>query len=399
MDSIVLYTEEIDDLDEAVEDLLSQMEARGFALKKNSLALFFTEEATDGPELCRLLAEHWDFPIVGCTAMGTLCNWGYYSIGIALLLWTADDCFFSVGMTPLDASGYREEIARTYRTAYEKLPVEPKLILSYGGMFASEENVAGDDIVDAIAAAAGEGIPIFGGLAADGFDFTGYRIYCNGSTVKTGQLLVLVGGSIEPKFVTINSIENRANFSYEVTEARHNEVFRVGGGTFLEALEHEDMAVNKTDVLNDYLLSPFLLTLNREDGDSVEVARNLATLDHAKGSGSFLGAVPKGSILSVGLIGRTDVQKSVRQAFDKILEEIKASNAKFRTLLCTSCCARFLALASNTKEETNAYNGRLPAGVSLIGMYAYGEYCPVHGNKTGKLHNFFHNFTFTIMAI
>jgi len=142
-----------------------------------------------------------------------------------------------------------------------------------------------------------------------------------------------------------------------------------------------------------------VLTINRENGDSVEVARNLSMLNQDTGSGTFLGAVPEGSILSVGIISRTDVQKSVRQAFDVIFSEIEASKGKYKTLLCNSCCARFLALASDTREETDAYSGRLPEDISLLGIYAYGEYCPVKGNKTGEYYNLFHNFTFTIMAI
>ena len=37
--------------------------------------------------------------------------------------------------------------------------------------------------------------------------------------------------------------------------------------------------------------------------------------------------------------------------------------------------------------------------MAFRGMYAYGEYCPVKGNKTGEYYNLFHNFTFTIMAM
>ena len=70
MDSIVLHTEEIDDLREGVGELLAQ--AGAFTLKKNSLALMFAEEETNYPELYSLLREQWDFPIVGCTTMGML---------------------------------------------------------------------------------------------------------------------------------------------------------------------------------------------------------------------------------------------------------------------------------------------------------------------------------------
>ncbi len=399
MDSIVLYTEEIDEAREAAAELLVQ--TWEFPLKKHSLALIFTEEEANLPKLSQILAEHWDFPIVGCTAMGMLARNGYFGIGTFVLLMTADDCFFSAGMArDLEAGNYRDKIAQTYKSLAAALPSPPKLILSYGGMFPSEERVSGDDVVDAIDAAAESKIPIFGGLAADGFNFNGFRVFCNGEVEKHGQLLILIAGAISPKFVTINSVETRANFSYEVTESSHNEVTRLGSGTFLEALEHEDMAVDKTDVLGDYLLSPFVLTINRENGDSVEVARNLTNLNHETGSGTFLGAVPEGSILGVGIISRTDVQKSVCQAFDRIFAEIgNPCCGKHTTLICHSCCARFLALASDTREETNAYSGRLPDGMELLGMYAYGEYCPVKGNTTGEYYNLFHNFTFTIMAI
>ena len=56
-------------------------------------------------------------------------------------------------------------------------------------------------------------------------------------------------------------------------------------------------------------------------------------------------------------------------------------------------------MASNTDAEAEAYQGRLPEGISFLGMYGNGELCPVYGNRTDKIHNFFHNFTFTIMAI
>ena len=45
------------------------------------------------------------------------------------------------------------------------------------------------------------------------------------------------------------------------------------------------------------------------------------------------------------------------------------------------------------------YVNRLPEGVSLLGMYGNGEYCPVVGDKSREIYNFFHNFTFAIMVI
>lgn len=396
MESIVLYTEEIDDLQEAVREIFEQ--AEGFLLKKNSLAILFTEDETDYPELYNLLAEKWKFPVVGCTAMAMLLGkQGYCGTGISVLLLTADDCEFAAGITDdLNKGNYERLIGDKLEELKAGLSSEIKLVISYGGMVTDEQNVAGDDIVAAIDKASG-GVPLFGGLAADGFNFNRFRVFCNGNVKQSGQVMVLVAGNIEPKFVYANSVENRASFFYEVTESRSNQVIRLGNGTFMDALKREDMQVSKTDVLGDYILSPFVLTIHQPNGDSVEVARNLSVLNQETGAGCFLGAVPEGSTLSIGIINRSDVQKSVNLSFDKILNEIREHG--YKTLLCTSCCARFLALASNINAEVEAYTGRVPEGVSLAGLYSYGEYCPVRGNKTGELYNMFHNFTFTILAI
>ena len=396
MESIVLYTEEIDDLQEAVREIFEQ--ADGFGLKKSSLAILFTEDETDYPELYNLLAEKWKFPVVGCTAMAMLLGkQGYCGTGISVLLLTADDCEFAAGITDdLNKGNYERLIGDKLEELKAGLSSEIKLVISYGGMVTDEQNVAGDDIVAAIDKASG-GVPLFGGLAADGFNFNRFRVFCNGTVKQSGQVMVLVAGNIEPKFVYANSVENRASFFYEVTESRSNQVIRLGNGTFMDALKREDMQVSKTDVLGDYILSPFVLTIHQPNGDSVEVARNLSVLNQETGAGCFLGAVPEGSTLSIGIINRSDVQKSVNLSFDKILNEIREHG--YKTLLCTSCCARFLALASNINAEVEAYTGRVPEGVSLAGLYSYGEYCPVRGNKTGELYNMFHNFTFTILAI
>ena len=396
MDSIVLYTEEIDDLQEAVHDLFEQ--AKDFPLKKNSLAILFAEEDTDYPELYQFLSDKWKFPVIGCTAMAMLLGkQGYCGTGISILLLTADDCEFAAGMTgELSRENYESQITETMQKLKAGLSSDIKLVISYGGMVTDERNVAGDDIVAAIDKASG-GVPLFGGLAADGFNFNGFRVFCNGKANQSGQVMALISGNVEPKFVYANSVENRASFFYEVTESKSNQVIRLGNGTFIDALKREDMQVSKTDVLGDYILSPFVLTICQPNGDSVEVARNLSVLNQETGGGCFLGAVPEGSTLSIGIINRSDVQTSVNLSIDKILNDIKGRG--YKTLLCTSCCARFLALASNINAEVEAYMGRVPEGMSLMGYYSYGEYCPVRGNKTGEYYNMFHNFTFAILAI
>ncbi len=397
MDSIVCYSEEIDDFEETVREFQEQLE--GFAFKKNSLGLIFAEEDTEFDEFYEVASKVWDFPFIGGTGMSMfLGEQGQRKNGISMMILTADDCQFSAGITTdLTYDNYKDEIKKTYDELKAEHASEIKLIISYGGMAVTRERVASDDLVYAISDVSG-GVPVYGGTAADGFSFTGFRVFCNDDVLANGQVMALISGNIDPRFVVINSVQNRASFSYEVAEAKNNTVFRLGHGAFLEALKRENMETDKTDVLGVYILSPFLVEIEKEDGDSVEVARNLTTLNQVDGSGTFLGVVPEGAVLNIGVINRTDVKDSVARAFNEIWDDI-GGDTKCRTLLCTSCAARFMALASDTMAETETYMGKLPEGVSLMGMYSYGKYCPVKGNNTGREYNMFHNFTFTILAL
>ena len=397
MDSITLYTEEIDNLNEAAAELFAQAES--FIFKKNSMGIIFTEEDTDYKELYTLLAKRWNFPIMGCTAMAMfLGNKGYCDIGISMLLLTADDCAFSVGMTgEINKDNYKELLTSKYKELAAALPDKPKLILSYAGMYMDGRNVGGDDRVDTLSEL-GEGIPVYGGTAADSFNTNNIRVLYNGESTASGQVMALISGNISPKFICINSIENKRIFSYDVSKSCGNQVFSIGNQSFIDILRKEEMSVAKTNVFSDFLLSPFIVTLEKDGGDKVEAARSLSMLDYESGSGFFLGTVPEGSMLSIGIVNKTDVEKSVGLAIDGILKKMKESEQEFHTMLCTTCCARFLALAGNATAEVDSLDGHIPPSISLMGMYSNGEYCPVTGNVTGKEYNMFHNFTFTIMV-
>ena len=168
MDSVVLYTEEIDDLQEAAKELFDQ--AKAFPLKKNSVALLYAEEETDLKALYALLSKQWDFPVLGCTAMAMLMsNKGYRSIGISVMLMTGDDVSFAAGISDaLRRENCESEIARTYAAVKAQLPSEEKLIITFGGMPMEEDHVAGDEAVRAIEKACERYVPIFGGLASEG---------------------------------------------------------------------------------------------------------------------------------------------------------------------------------------------------------------------------------------
>ena len=396
MKSKVLFTQEMDDLEAAVEELIEQ--AEGFEFKKNSIALVYGEDF-DYEEVYQRLKEHWDFDILGCTAMSMITGVSGYTLeGISVLLLSADDCYFSTGITgTLTKSNYADEIERAYKDAEAKLDGEVKMVLAYGIMVKSVDDVSGDGYVDILDKLSNHA-PIFGGLASDNFTFSSNRVFWNETCVADAMNLVLISGNIKPKFVSKNSIVNRALFSYVITESKANHIYKLGNDTLVNVMDKEKISNDKTDVVADYLLSPFLLSIPADDGDVIETARNISTLNHEDGSGIFLGGMPEGATLGIGIISKEDVKNSVEKACLAIKDELNDPDYEYSTILCTTCAARFLALASEVEAEGQTCLDNLPKDKELMGIYAFGEFCPVTGNKTGKTYNAFHNFTFTIVA-
>ncbi|MCR4605331.1 MAG: FIST C-terminal domain-containing protein [Eubacterium sp.] len=396
MRSITLYTEEIDDAEEAVEELVEQLS--GFELAKNSVAIVFIEEELEYDEFYAELRKKSDIPVIGCTAMAMLLGEeGYCGGGISVMILTDDECEFSAEIVEnLTKDNYEERITDAYKAASSRLPEKEKLIISYGVLVKGEKDVYGDGLVATLDKASG-GTPIFGGLASEAFNFTGSMVFYNEKIIENGQVMLLISGNIKPKYLTINSIDNKSRFSFEITKSKGNEIQKLGKETFVEALRNQDFIVDKEEVMGDYLLSPFVVTIEQPNGEKVEAARTLSFFNLEKETGTFLGATPEGSYLSIGIISRDAVQSSLERGFDLIKGMLEGEEG-YNTLLCTTCVGRFLALASDVRVEAKICTDKKPDGFSLMGMYSYGEFCPIKGERSGKDYNMFHNFTFVILA-
>ena len=399
MRSKVFFTEEMDDVEAAAEDIFDQ--AKDFVFAKNTMALLFIRDEMDYDMLLDLLRSKWSFPVIGTTTLGLFAgSYGYKKEGMSIMLMTADDVSFAVGMTgDLDGDNYMSEIKGLHDRLVAKLPCdeEEKLILCYSGQ---NRNVNGDNIIAALDAAAPK-VPVYGGLASDTFSFIHSRIhsrvFCNDRMGTSVQAMAVISGNIHPLYTSITSVSGKTKFSYEVTKSEGNIVFELEGIPFRNALKKAGLEADKTEVIADYILSPFVSVLNK-DGTTIEVLRDLSFLDHDKNFGVFLGGIEEGSSLEIGLLNRKDVHDTVRVSFKRFLDRCSTDGIERNTIFCTSCAARYLAIGGAVDSQNINFWDELPDDKELIGMYSYGEYCPVDTkDKTGI--NIFHNSTFTMMMI
>ncbi|MBQ3565729.1 MAG: FIST C-terminal domain-containing protein [Oscillospiraceae bacterium] len=395
MKSLQAFTEEIDFLDDAAEELSSQIDRN--QLLKNTCAFIFCGHEVNVDELTENLKNKFDFPFFGCTGIGMLSSNGFSQETITMLVLTADDCEFELGMTDeINTPDDLYKIKDKYNEISSKLSEKEKIIFAYSPWW---ENVSNDNVVKILDEISG-GVPVFGGIASDGWTFDNTRVFLN-DTVSTNRVaLMMISGNVRSVFTIEHSTTGLTNSHKVVTKSEGPTVYTLNNEPATEYLEEMGIISEKTNVLTDYLANPFISTITKtEDNDEIDVIRALVTIDHENKSCSFIGNVEEGSELNMVLISRKDIEGSVKKAFDDIFDMIeKTQDYKFSTILCSSCGARYSLIVSDKNTEGKAYADRLPEGVNVQGFYTYGEFCPAKGKKSGKLYNVISNESLCIVA-
>ncbi len=396
--SFQVWTHEIDDLEYAVSELKKASE--NFELLKNSCGIVMCSYETDVEELASRLVEVFDFPFIGCTGLGLLTSQGYEDECIVMTVMTADDCEFAVGLTgSIQSAEDLTTVTDTYKKLSARLPEKEKVIFSYVPWF---PRVSNDSYVHTLNAAAGGEVPIFGGVASDGWTFEQCRTFCNGDVSDSSGAMLLVSGNVRPIIVTENSTNNSTHVSRKVTKSDGMIVYRMGDDAATDFFEKIGLDVSQRSVFSEYLGTPFLTTIHTSDGDEIDIIRCVGEVGLEDGACQFIGDVEEGSDVTMALTGKEEVKVSVRKVFDRVferMEEEKKNGYNYGAIFCSSCVARYYLIVGEKQTEAQAYVGRLPEGVQLQGFYSFGEFCPVEGKKYKKMYNELHNETFTIIAI
>ena len=395
MRSLQAFTNEVDDISLAVSQLKEGIDMS--LLQTNTCGIVFCGFEPDMEELVRTLNEVFDFPFFGCTGIGVLSTGGYSQSSISLLVLTADDVCFSIGMTR-DIEGPDDicAFADTYNECTALLHDEAKLIFTYVPWLT---NVTFDDIVSLLDEESGQ-VPVYGGVASDGWTFDSTYVFTNEGVSQNCGVMMVVSGNVRPIFTIEHSTTLTTNLHKTVTKAEGTVVYELDGRPVTDFIREMGLITDKTQVILDFLGTPFLATQKTSDGDEIDTLRCLGVIDHENHSCGYIGRIDEGSELNMVLISKEDIEASVKMAFDEILEKISQSrDYKYSSIFCSSCAARYCLLVADKNAEGRAYEGRLPDGLNVQGVYIYGEFCPAKGKKNGRLYNVLSNETFTILAI
>jgi hypothetical protein len=377
--TLIAHTAEMDDPGSAVSEILKQLKMEKNLLR-NSVGIMacYIDFMKNG--IVRAICEHMPFDVVGINTLGSAVSESGGQLLLSLAVLTSDDVFFSAGISdPLDR-GYEKSLADLYNNAAVKLPDRPALMLTFAPLF---HEVSQDHLVRCFSELSGN-VPVFGVVAADyGVFFENPLVLFNGETYDTSLGMVLLSGSITPRFTFSGISEKRVMQRKAVaTLAEDNLLKEINEVPALQYLE--SLGFVKNGKFEGGSTIPLVVDYN--DG----TPPSLRTIVSITPEGYLLlaGGIAKNCAFGVGVID-----------FDYIVETAEELASEVRDcdfLLIGSCIARNFVLEWNNLAEIDCIRSRLAATPFLF-IYSSGEFCPVK-TENGRLVNRFHNLTLVSCA-
>ena len=400
MKTAIAVTPETSDLGLAVEELVSQVRSQTKP-ERNSVGIVFCDAEMDVAGLGAKLHAELGMDVLGVTSVAYLeRNSGYNDMGVLLSVLTADDVFFSVGGTEdFDKESFSDAIRKAYREARAKIEEDPKLIMVFAPFM---EGVTSDCYLEVLDEASG-GVPIFGGVATDYYDFKYQKTFYNDRACSNGLVFLLVSGNVKPVFSMEHHFGAKMGKKSVITKSTGNLVEKVNDHTFKDFLASMVPVPDETVVISHFESTPFSVELPDHEKGEEPVVRVLCTIDHKTGAGGFISKMYEGSTLWMNISERKNLNESCKGAMSGLIKKMAENEGyEYSMVFIATCAGRHLVMGDVKTLESDIVTEKLSASspdLNAAGFYAFGEMCPTGTRAGGAAKNRFHNFSFAVCAI
>ncbi|AEF80987.1 FIST C-terminal domain-containing protein [Leadbettera azotonutricia] len=374
---LTAYCTEIDDVDGAITDILSQIDTT--KLLANSVGLLSCHYEFIDSGVVAALQERLPFDILGYTTMASAARGQYSVYSLAFTVLTSDDVSFSTAVSrPLSEFDYKNPIRDAYGEALSKLKMKPAFIISYLPFVSTLSGAVTLECFDKVA----KGIPIWGTVACN---YTGAPEKCQilykGKGEQHALAMLLLSGHIKPNFFTA-SLPARSVRTYKalITESEGCILKKVNGirlrDYFAASGFSEGAEIGTIPLMVDY-----------GDGNAVALAIYRFNED---GSAIMGGKVPEGASVSIGLINREGIMETTQKTLEQILSGVSSQG-----LLMCPCEGRYQLMAGDDEIKLiiEKMGDKLPYALG----YSGGELCPSL-DREGIYHNRLHNYSLIICS-
>jgi hypothetical protein len=381
---LTAFTEEIDDAEAAVTEILGQLDLDENLLV-NSVGILHCSCDFDESGVVSELCSRLPFDVVGCTSLSVQVPGIMSQLALTLSVLTSDDVRFVSGVSAPISDDMGGPVAEVYERVIGRLAEKPAMIMPFIPFITT---IGGDEFIEKIDELSGNGIPAFGTLAITSEeDFS--RVY----TIYNGELypasLVLLGlvGNVNPLFFSASVAENNIlKQKAVVTDVHKNLLKMVNGMTAVKYLESIGLASGGK--VTSFESMPFVVKL--ADGSRLTRACIKSTPD---GEIILCGSVPAGSTLSVATMSSDDVISSTGE---KVREALKESEG--RNMLMYSCVARNWTLGTKVMAEHEEVDKRIGDTAPFHFIYSGGEIFPAFF-EDGSVYNHLQNDTMILCVL
>ncbi|MDR1137543.1 MAG: FIST C-terminal domain-containing protein [Synergistaceae bacterium] len=400
--SSTAITYELDDIQAGISELADEI-LRNMKFGKSGFGLLLCDSDTDHGALAAGLHHKLGVPIVGFSTTAMFSGSDGLCESTALLTAvTSDDVNFSIAVSePLTVENVGERIESTYNRAKAALDGEPALIIAFPPYISGVLIDMYPRELDRVSG----GLPVFGGLPSHDEVYGKTAIYCMDTACGDKMALLLISGAIKPVMTAKNCLGFLTNIKRTVTSSKGNEIYKVGDDTFVRFMERFGLDVAKFAVSEEkltFFTSYPLLVEHPGSGatDETPIVRTLHGVNPETGSGTTIGEVPQGSVISVGILQKEDIEVSAQNSIEDLLGKMKRNEDegyRYSMVFAISCLARYYIMTGDSDIEADALRKRLPREIALSGFYSFGEICPT--SIQGRVRNAAHNESLVLLAL
>ncbi|MDR0730948.1 MAG: hypothetical protein LBF63_04710, partial [Treponema sp.] len=256
---LTAFTEEIDDVDLAVSELLGQLDLDHKRLT-NSLGIIHCYSDFVDSGVVKSISEKLPFDTMGTTTISTSTSSNVAPMGLSVTVLTSDDVRFITGVSGPVTDSADAPLTELYNRITAGLSEKPAMLMPFIPFLI---NVGGDEFIEKLDALSG-GIPAFGTLAiSNEADYSRSYTFYNGESYLASMALALVVGDAAPLFLSVAvNEENILKQKAVITGVNRNILQTVNNVPAVNYLE--SIGIVKNGDVSGLQAMPFIIYL--EDG-------------------------------------------------------------------------------------------------------------------------------------
>lgn len=223
-------------------------------------------------------------------------------------------------------------------------------------------------------------VPIFGGLAGDGYNFEKTTIGLNNDA--TQGKIVAIGFYGDAIHFGFGSDGGWSDFGpeREVTLSEKNILYKIGDRFALD-LYKEYLGKYAMELPGSSLYFPLSM---KENKDAIPVVRTILSIDEEKKSMTFAGNIPQGSLVR---LMKGNLDKLIDASYNVASQIATSLSTEPELALVISCVGRKIVLGNRIEEELEVVKEVFGKNIVICGFYSYGEISPNFNKVACELHN------------